>query len=216
MEQSKRIAVTMVISSVLIFWGCNAAPADKAEKGESYSDTAEIIQQAVLTNVSQKTAQPQNQDTTINQTDRQGRKQGLWIEDNGLKEAYYLNGKKNGVYKSYLKKTRKLEALGWYEQDKPTGNWYYFDETSHLFLSEQILGANKNLKVKNDEGNFILLPFQSYVKLYHKNGLVAKEGSALYDESIETDFYMHGNWKYYDEAGKLIKEENYPEGKVAN
>jgi antitoxin component YwqK of YwqJK toxin-antitoxin module len=216
MKQGKRIAATMVISSVLIFGGCNAAPTDKAEKEKPYSDTAEIIQEAVLTNESQKTAQLQTKDTTINQTDRQGRKQGLWIEDNGLKEVYYLNGKKNGVHKSYFKKTGKLEALGWYEQDKPTGNWYYFDETSRLFLSEQILSENKKLKVKNDEGNFILMPFQSYVKLYHKNGLVAKEGTALYDEDVLIDFYMHGNWKYYDEAGKLIKEENYPEGKAAN
>lgn len=209
----KRIAAAMVISSVFILGGCNAAPTEKNEK--AYRDTAEIIQEAVLT-IEQKTEPPQTKDTTANQKDKQGRKQGLWIEDNGLKEVYYLNGKKNGVYKSYFKKTGKLEALGWFEQDKQTGNWYYFDETSRLFLSEQILGENKNIKVKNDEGNLILLPFQSYAKLYHKNGLVAKEGTALYDESIEIEFYMHGNWKYYDEAGKLIKEENYPEGKVAN
>ena len=216
MKLCKRINAIIVISSGLIFWGCNAGPKDKVEKAKAYSDRAEIIKEAVLTNESQNTAQTQSKDTSFNQTDRQGRKQGLWIEGNGLKEVYYLNSKKNGINKSYFKKTGKLESLGWYKQDKPIGIWYYFDETNRLFLSEQILVENKKLKVKNDEGNFILMPFQSYVKLYHKNGLIAKEGTALYDEDVLIDFYMYGNWKYFDEAGQLINEENYPEGKTAN
>jgi antitoxin component YwqK of YwqJK toxin-antitoxin module len=216
MKQGKSIAATMVISSVLIFTGCNAAPTDKDREERAYLDTAEIIQESVPTTERQKTEHPQTKDTTTNLTDKQGRKQGLWIEDSGLKEVYYLNGKRNGVYKSYFKKTGKLEVLGWYEQDMPTGNWYYFDETSRLFMIEKLSGENKEIKVRNDEGNFILLPFKSYVQLYNKNGTIAKEGLALYDEDIQMEFYMYGRWKYYDETGKLIKEENYQQGKIAD
>jgi len=58
------------------------------------------------------------------------------------------------------------------------------------------------------------LPFKSYIKVYHKNGLLAEEGLGLYDESVQIDFYMFGTWKYYDETGKLTREENYKEGKI--
>lgn len=182
--------------------GCNGSSSSSAQE-----------QMQITTDTTKKENAPQ--DSFINQKDKQGRKQGLWIEDKkyGLQEVYYLNGLKNGVFKSYFPKNDKLEAFGWYEQDKPSGTWYYFDETTRLYLSATVLEGNKEIKVKNDEGNYILLPFKSYIKVYHKNGLLAEEGLGLYDESVQIDFYMFGAWKYYDETGKLIMEENYNEGK---
>ncbi|MBW7943056.1 MAG: hypothetical protein H3C64_11875 [Candidatus Kuenenia stuttgartiensis] len=206
----------MIISAVLIFAGCNAAMTDKDKKESAYLDTVGITQKSMLTTEYQKIERSQIEDTSDNLTDKQGRKQGLWIEDNGSKEVYYLNGKKNGVYKSYFKKTGKLEVLGWYQQDKSIGDWYYFDETSRLFMVEKPSGENKEIKIRNDEGTSILLPFKSYVQLYNKNGIIAKEGLALYEEDIQLEFYMYGKWKYYDETGKLIKEENYQHGKIVD
>jgi len=207
MMQGKDIVISLIIGSCLGFIGCNASPSNANGQEQIPSDSIKVKQERT---------QQQTKDTSINKKDSQGKKQGLWIEDNGLKEIYYLNGLKNGVYKSYFQKTGKLEALGWYEQDKSTGNWCYFDEASRLFIVENKLGSNKEIKVRNDEGTFILLPFKSFVKVYHKNGVLAKEGLALYDEDIEIDFYMHAIWKYYDEAGKLIREENYKEGRIAD
>ncbi|MET0637371.1 MAG: hypothetical protein ABWZ25_15175 [Chitinophagaceae bacterium] len=177
----------MAISSLLFFWGCKEVSTDQVRKGPTFSDAAKA-QEPGFAIERKKMGQPGIEDTFINHKDGQGRKQGFWIEDGGLKEIYYFNGKKNGNYKSYSRKTGKLEGFGWYEQDRPTGIWYYYDETSSLFLTERILGNNRNLRVKNDEGHSILLPFQSYVQLYHKNGLVSEEGIALYEDSVEIDF----------------------------
>src|SRR6218665_3635627 len=102
-------------------------------------------------------------DSTLNQKDEQGRKQGLWIEDNGLKEVYYLSGKKHGVYRTYFEKTGKLEGFGEYENSKPKGTWYYFDETSLLIMIENKLAENKELKVKNGAGAYVLLPYRSII-----------------------------------------------------
>lgn len=181
--------------------------------GGSASSSAQELKQAVADTT--KTKKENTLDPTLNRKDGQGKKQGLWIESNGLKEIYYLNGQKNGIYKSYFKKTGKLEALGEYENNKPKGTWYYFDETSRLFMIEVKLDENKEIKVKNDEGSYILLLHKSMIKVYGKNGLLVKEGMGLYDEDVQIDFYMFGTWKYYDETGKLIKEENYKEGKSA-
>lgn len=201
----KSIAMLVIVS--LLFDNCNAPSYDRNRQEETPTGTITNYQEQI---------QQQDKDTTINKKDSQERKQGLWIEDNGLKEVYYLNGLKNSVYKVYFAKTGKLEVLGWYQQDKPIGDWYYFDETSRLFMIEKPSGENKEIRVRNDEGAFILLPFKSYVKLYNKNGTIAKEGLALYDEDIQIEFYMYGDWKYYDETGKLIKEENFLQGKIAD
>jgi len=77
------------------------------------------------------------------------------------------------------------------------------------------LGVNKEVKVKNDESRYILLPHKSMIKIYGKNGLLVKEGIGLYGEDVQLDFYMFGSWKYYDETGKLVKEENYKDGKLS-
>jgi antitoxin component YwqK of YwqJK toxin-antitoxin module len=52
------------------------------------------------------------------------------------------------------------------------------------------------------------------VKLYHDNGLISSEGVAIYEESVQFDFYRFGLWRFYDEQGNLLRTENYPEGKL--
>ena len=140
----------------------------------------------------------------INQLDSSGKKIGLWIENGGLSETYYLNGKKNGVYKSYFKKNKKLAGLGEYKTDEPSGTWYYFDENGHITLIEKDVSVNKKLKVKdNDSGPAGILKYKSIVQIFNKNGIVIEEGIALYDEDIEIDFVRYGKWNYYDNNGRL-------------
>jgi len=182
--------------------------------GGSGSSSVQEQKQAVADITKTKKENPL--DSPLNQKDEQGRKQGLWIEDNGLTEVYYLNGKKHGIYKAYFEKTGKLGGLGEYENSKPKGTWYYFDETSRLVMIENKLAENKDIKVKNGVGAYVLLPYRSIIKIYNKNGILIKEGMGLYDEDVQLDFYMFGTWKYYNETGKLIREENYKEGKIAD
>jgi hypothetical protein len=156
-----------------------------------------------------------NTDTLLNQKDAQGRKQGLWIEGkHGIKEAYYVNDVKQGLFRSYDAKTGKLDAFGWYEGGIPSGTWHYFDQYGRLYLSEAIMPENKTIKIKNAAGELIVHPFISHVKLYHDNGLISSEGVAIYEESVQFDFYRFGLWRFYDEQGNLLRTENYPEGKL--
>lgn len=202
----KSIAI-LVIGS-LVFGGCNASPSDRNGQEEAPTGTIPNYQEQL---------QPKDKDTTINKKDSQGRKQGLWIEDNGLKEVYYLNGLKNGVYKAYFAKTGKLEVLGWYQQDKPIGDWYYFDETSRIYMLEVNVMENTIHKVNRGDGQIIVPEFMSNYRCFYNSGVIKEEGVALYNESIEFgDFFRIGFWKYYDETGKLIKEENYQQGKIAD
>jgi len=155
-------------------------------------------------------AQTQTGNETVNQLDKQGKKQGLWIEQGGIKEIYYRDGLKEGVFKSYFRKDGKLEALGSYKHGMLAGDWYYFDELGCLLMIEQAITLNATVKVDRGDGTLVTPSYSSYYKGYYKNGMLKEEGRALYSESIELgDYVKQGPWKYYDEGGKLVKEENH-------
>jgi len=82
----------------LLFGSGSALSSSAQEQKQALSETNKIKKENIL-------------DLTLNQNDGQAKKNGFWIEENGLKEVYYLHGKKNGVYKSYFKKTKKLEKM---------------------------------------------------------------------------------------------------------
>ena len=44
---------------------------------------------------------------------------------------------------------------------------------------------------------------------YYPSGAVKSEGYMVCDEDFMVDFWEIGEWKYYDEAGNLIKTEDY-------
>ena len=92
---------------------------------------------------------PQNYNVVENDTslyltgDSTRLKNGLVKEEDGLKEVYYINGKKNGIFKSYYKLNGKLEAIGFYENNNAVGTWYYFDEKSQILMIEDKKGLNR-------------------------------------------------------------------------
>lgn len=141
----------------------------------------------------------------VNLYDANGLKTGLWIEDNGLKEIYYKKGKRNGIFRSYSKKSGKLDCLGECLDNQRIGTWYYFHENGHLILIEKDICINHETTT-TDFGSEITPKFRSYVVLYYPNGEKKEEGIALYDEDIEIDYFKSNNWKYYDEFGNLIKK----------
>jgi len=125
-------------------------------------------------------------------------KNGLIKGENGLKETYYRNGRKNGIFKSYYKSNGKLEAIGFYEDDKPVGSWYYFNHAGQILMIEEKKGINKDKQVKGDDGVLIKPKYMSYLKQYDpKTGLLKTEGVALYFEDIEIDYFKYGTWKEY-------------------
>ena len=68
----------------------------------------------------------------INQTDSCGRRQGLWLEDDGYREVYYKDGVVDGIFRSYSRKTGTLLSIGWYCKGMLSGRWFYFDEQGKL------------------------------------------------------------------------------------
>jgi len=137
--------------------------------------------------------------------DNNGLKAGLWIENKGLVEVYYKHNLKDGVFRSYNRKNGKLSCFGEYANGFRTGNWFYFNEKSQLVMIEKNISVNTD-KIKKDDGKEIVPKFKSYVIIYYTNGFVRDEGTALYDEDIEMDFFKTGIWKYYDKKGIILKQ----------
>jgi len=82
----------------------------------------------------------------INQLNDEGKKEGLWIENNGLIEAYYKAGLKDGIFKAYNRKNGKLSVFGEFTEGKKSGTWYYFDEEAFFFLQKRILKRILNIQ----------------------------------------------------------------------
>jgi len=140
-----------------------------------------------------------------NLTDKQGRKQGLWIENKGYTEVYYKNNLKDGIYKSYSRMNGTLYAFGEFKDGIQSGKWYFFNESGHLLYTEENISENTKYSRKQTDGSLYKPKFISYVKDFYPNGILKGEGPVVYDESVEIDYYKIGIWKYFDEKGNLVK-----------
>ena len=147
--------------------------------------------------------------TETNQVDVRGQRKGLWIEQNGLIEAYYSAGLKNGFFKSYNRKNGKLSSFGEFSEGKKCGVWYYFDEKSFLIVKELNIRENNEFEILRDDGVEVRMKYISCTYFFYTNGRVKEEGQVLYNDDIEIDFVKIGEWKYYDDKGNLTKIKNY-------
>jgi hypothetical protein len=145
----------------------------------------------------------QTSDSTTNQLNERGKKEGLWIENKGMIMAYYKNGIKDGVYINYNRKNGRIHAFGEYKQDFPSGKWYFFNDEGILLFTEENIEKNTKYKRMRDDGVEITPMFTSYVTNYYPNGYIKEEGRVLYSEDIEIDYFKTGTWKYYNKQGKL-------------
>jgi antitoxin component YwqK of YwqJK toxin-antitoxin module len=156
-----------------------------------------------------------HQGDTINVTDDQNQKQGLWVTFNNdetkiVEQGQYLNNKKDGVWHSYYDDgTTKHEIT--YKNGKAIGpTRFYYDNG---LISEEGIWH-----IDHWEGNY---------KFYNKNGRLAydwnydqagnRTGEQKYYHSNGTLKYS-GNWekgqatgtlKIFDDSGKLITERVY-------
>lgn len=146
----------------------------------------------------------------INKLNKNGHKEGLWVENyNSItNELYYKDGQKSGVFKSYTKKG-KLSAIGEYTNGKITGTWYHFGDYGHLMSIQKDFRINNNTVIL-DSGKRYVYPYKCYTINYYPNGVVEAEGFLLWEEDPEMDTAReYGEWKYYDETGKLIKTKEF-------
>jgi len=123
-------------------------------------------------------------------------------------EIYYKNGEVRSEI-TYL----HSEPLEWTEYF-PTGKKEFYERhhKSLQFLEERIYffssgQKQSHLKLKNEDKKI-------YDKtIFYKNGKVKAEGEVLYNPYIYA-YRREGEWKFYDENGKLELKQEFVKGKV--
>ena len=141
----------------------------------------------------------------INQYNANGQKEGFWREDRRVDvlELYYKNGERSGVFRCLSIKGR-LRILGEYKEGKEIGTWYFFNDKGFLEFIQKDFGPNTQ-PILSDGEEFVL-PYRCYHISYYPNGVIESEGILLWEISSQSDFtWEYGEWKYYDQTGKLIK-----------
>lgn len=145
-------------------------------------------------------------DAPINQYNANGQKEGFWrekIDEGTIFELYYINGKRSGVFK-YFSGKGALISFGEYKDGKEIGTWYFFNDKGFLEFIQKDFGPNTQ-PILSDGEEFVL-PYRCYHISYYPNGVIESEGILLWEISSQSDFtWEYGEWKYYDQTGKLIK-----------
>lgn len=152
----------------------------------------------------------QKDEIKINQFDSLGRKDGYWIDTTGhfKEELYYRHGKLHGMAKYYNKHYNFIEWIENYDNGKPSGIWYAFDDNGQISSIQKDFKNNTDV-VFYDSGRKYLFKNRFYYISYHPNGRKKSEGIVLYDDSWVIDFHEFGEWKYYDESEKLIRTKTF-------
>lgn len=126
-------------------------------------------------------------------------------------EGSYVNGKKNGEWKTYYP-SGKLASHGLYINDKPSGEWLYFHEGGGLSVqgvyvdgqregnwSAYYPGGVKRSETKYNKGS-------GEFKEFYKSGALKASGQIREGKN-------EGKWQYYFESGKLEGECEFVNGK---
>lgn len=108
-----------------------------------------------------------------------------------------INGLKCGKWITYDTINKEsYKYIAYYRKGKEIKTWKTF----------------KNNKIYKKEKNKSLNCFITY---YHNNGKIAIEGQAkTIEEDKITHWYYYGDWKYFNENGKLIEIKKYEEGEL--
>lgn len=99
-------------------------------------------------------------------------------------EDFYPNGQLE-YFEEYAKKGYYLAQKSFFENGQP-------QETFEMTNKKKLLYAKKE---------------------YFESGKIKTEGETVYNVDM-LDYQKTGKWSYYDETGKLVKEEFYVNGKV--
>lgn len=141
---------------------------------------------------------------------------GLFTSSDGLRQTYFREGLKHGPFRSYYLKNGRLACFGQFTNNVMSGDWYYFDENELLIMSEHGISLNDTAMATNGNGSPIRPLMRSLLRRYWPNGLLRMEGTCLYNESAEVDFWRYGSWTYYDTLGLPQRTSNYYPGQVVN
>ena len=127
----------------------------------------------------------------INSFDNTGKKNGFWIEnDNDIRvERYFVNGKKNGIEKSYYRNGTLMSFLE-YKEGHIKGVGYFFHEKGYLSFTIKY----------EDIVTYKRQKFQSgYFTIYNPTGKIEEAGIGLFKEGEEEfgEEIRIGKWKKF-------------------
>lgn len=124
-------------------------------------------------------------------------KSGKWKEysyEHLTKVVNYVEGKLTGKWKEYHK-NGKIRTKGNYKNGTPIGEWRWYYENGKL----------NSIQNRNSEGYL-----EGEYKVYDGNGKIEIIGwFKTFKKENKVEVKKSGEWKYYDEQGKLIKTENF-------
>ena len=146
----------------------------------------------------------------MNRVNDLGQREGYWRDSLGegiTHELYYKGGKKDGLFKCFIR--NELFLFGEYTADNMSGTWYMFGDEGELRCTIDSIEFNKDSIYTGYPCCRIFRKYKCYCTDYYPGGGVEKEGYMVCDEEFEIEIWEIGEWKYYDEAGNLIKTEDY-------
>lgn len=108
-----------------------------------------------------------------------------------------INKKREGLWtEKYSLDSAQYQSIGHYKNDEPVKKWLYF-------LDGEIIKKEKY------KASFCK------TKLYHKNGRLQSSGKTVLDTSGNyPHWYYSGEWKFYNDKGKLSSRRTYLDGEL--
>ena len=139
-----------------------------------------------------------------------GVRTGAWVTSAGsangdeyIVTELYKNGKKDGKW-SGENREEGIFREGLYKQDQKAGRWItqqYYAETGTAELGKLQHMITENYK----KGALV----KCVKEEYHQNGKLKSKGECAVTNGSCDPGAKKGKWKYYDEQGKMTKEETH-------
>jgi antitoxin component YwqK of YwqJK toxin-antitoxin module len=107
------------------------------------------------------------------------------------------NGNRHGFWIHYWDDESNIQRKGRYAHGKEIKTWKYYSLEGKLIKTEQYNRSQQIITIKT----------------YHPNGKKESQGQAcLVNEEGSLHFYWQGEWKFYDDHGRLERTEWYEKG----
>ena len=145
----------------------------------------------------------------INKLDHEGLHTGLWVENQGeqTRFCFYKKGVLDGPCWIISANEKRLYSFGEFSNGEYSGVWYSFGDDGVLLSMQKDFGKTtyEIPQTHRAQGTY-----QCYTINYYPNGCKQSEGILLWDVSPDADTtFEYGEWKYYDDKGKLVRVINY-------
>lgn len=144
----------------------------------------------------------------MNQLDENGQKTGLWIMEKDDKRmfSYYKKGKEDGIFYGI---NLRYNTLIWFGRKANERMIEYHEFTDFGCLLSSFINIQDNLiPVPKSRWAYLgqgIPTERCFCINYYSNGQKESDGILLFYEDPITESAEWGEWRYYDEAGKLTE-----------